>query len=200
MKHFVIMSVVAAALVTLTGCENKQQNKIEFVEPAGTEQKSTDVTLFGVCGEGSAMNTLQLLTDSGDSLSLNIESAKESNRVLGSYAPGDRIAVLATQDMKEIKTVINESTLMGKWLMPNPIDGSSYVGIFIKDGGIAESIDQSTIVYKTWRIVDGKLEISLVREGGGDEEETNLYDIEKLNADSLVYFNEDDKFEYSRSR
>lgn len=200
MKHFGMMSIVAAGLIAITSCDNKQQNKIEFVEPAGTVQKSTDVTMYGICGEGSAMNTLQLLTDSGDTLNLNLEAAKDANLVMGSYAPGDRMAVLTTADKKEIKSVINETTLMGKWLMPNPIDGSSTVGIFIKDGGIAESIDQSTIIYKTWRVVDGKLEISLVREGGGDEEETNLYNIELLTADSLVYYNEDDRFEYSRGQ
>ena len=89
---------------------------------------------------------------------------------------------------------------MGNWLMPNPIDGSSEVGIRIKDGGIAESIEQSSIIYKTWKIVDGKLEITLVREGGGDEEETNWYTIDKLDADSLVYHVNDEVFEYSRAK
>ena len=89
---------------------------------------------------------------------------------------------------------------MGNWLMPNPIDGSSEVGIRIKDGGIAESIEQSSIIYKTWKIIDGKLEITLVREGGGDEEETNWYTIDKLDADSLVYHVNDEVFEYSRAK
>lgn len=108
------------------------------------------------------------------------------------------MAVLLNDDKTVAQLVINETTLLGNWVMPNPLDGSSFVGISLKDGGIAESIDQSTIVYKTWRIVNGRIEIQSVREGGGDEEEINVYDIVKLDADSLVYKNEEDLFEYGR--
>ena len=144
------------------------------------------------------MNTLQMITDSGDTLSLSITDAKENGKVLGGYACGARIAVLLNDDKTVAQLVINETTLLGNWVMPNPLDGSSFVGISLKDGGIAESIDQSTIVYKTWRIVNGRIEIQSVREGGGDEEEINVYDIVKLDADSLVYKNEEDLFEYGR--
>lgn len=144
------------------------------------------------------MNTLQMITDSGDTLSLSITDAKENGKVLGGYACGDRMAVLLNDDKTVAQLVINETTLLGNWVMPNPLDGSSFVGISLKDGGIAESIDQSTIVYKTWRIVNGRIEIQSVREGGGDEEEINVYDIVKLDADSLVYKNEEDLFEYGR--
>lgn len=154
--------------------------------------------VFGLCGEGSAMNTLQLLTDSGDTLSLDLSVARESNNIFGGYECGDKMAVLLTNDRSAAELVINETTLLGNWVMPNPLDGSSIVGISLREGGIAESIDQSTIVYKTWRIVDGGLEIQSVREGGGDVEETNVYRIVKLDADSLVYMNEEDLFEYSR--
>ena len=82
--------------------------------------------------------------------------------------------------------------------MPNPLDGSSIVGIELKDGGIAESIEQSNIIYKTWRIADGKLNITLVREGGSEEEETEEYNMLMLNSDSLVYANPEDTLRYSR--
>ena len=156
--------------------------------------------MYGLCGENAAMNSLQLLNDMGDTLNLNIEEARENNQVFGNYAPGDRLAVVMSPDYKHVKTIINESVLMGNWLMPNPIDGSSEVGIRIKDGGIAESIEQSSIIYKTWKIIDGKLEITLVREGGGDEEETNWYTIDKLDADSLIYHLNDEVFEYGRAK
>ena len=60
--------------------------------------------------------------------------------------------------------------------------------------------DQSTITYRTWRLSRGKLEIVMVREGGSEEEETYLYDIVKLGADSLVYKDGDETFEYSRQK
>ena len=110
------------------------------------------------------------------------------------------MAVYLDKKTMNPEVVINESTLMGNWLMPNPIDGSSILGISIKDGGIAESINQPVIIFKTWRIIDGKLEITLVREGGGDEQETNTYTLDKLDADSLIFFGPEDRFEYGRKK
>jgi hypothetical protein len=96
--------------------------------------------------------------------------------------------------------VVNQAALLGNWVMPNPIDGSDEVGITIKEGGIAESIEQSSIIYKTWKLTRGKLEIVLVREGGTEEEETYLYDIVKVTPDSLVFKDADDTYEYSRQK
>lgn len=198
MKKLELAGIVAVCGLT-AACGNKAQ------QVAPTDGADTTVvvvnqnrTVFGICGDGSAMNTIQLITDSGDTLSLDVSEARENDKVFGGYGSGDKMAVLVNEDKTRAELVVNESTLLGSWVMPNPIDGSSIVGIALKDGGIAESIDQSTIVYRTWRIVDGRIEIQSMREGGGDEEETNVYDLVKLDADSLIYKNEEDLFEYGR--
>ena len=164
----------------------------------------TDQTLYGICGEGTAMNTLQLLRDNGDTLNLNLSSAIEAGQVFGGMQVGDRMAVMANANLTVATIVINQNALLGDWVMPNPIDGSSEVGIRIKEGGVAESIDQSSIIYKTWKIYNGRLEILSQRDGGGDEEEINLYELVTLGPDSLVYKTIDkpreemETFEYSR--
>jgi len=201
MKKLMFLALGAIVGLSFSACGNKQNQNTTYEDTTLIDSsKIKDVTIFGLCGESSAMSTLELMTDMGDTLHLSLEDAKENNQVFGSYAPGDRMAVLISPDYKTVKRVINESVLMGNWMMPNPIDGSSEVGIRIKDGGIAESIEQTSIIYKTWKIVDGKLEITLVREGGGDEEETNWYTIDKLDGDSLIYHFEDEVFEYSRAK
>jgi hypothetical protein len=96
--------------------------------------------------------------------------------------------------------VINQTSLLGNWVMPNPIDGSDEVGICIKEGGIAEGIEQSAIVYKTWRLVKGQLEIIMTHEGGSGEDELYLYDIVKLGPDSLTFKDSEETFEYSRQK
>jgi hypothetical protein len=93
---------------------------------------TTDQTLYGLCTDGSAMNTLQLLTDNGDTISLSLTAALEAGQVFGGYQVGDRMAVLTNPAKTEATLVINESTLLGDWVMPNPIDGSSEVGIRLK--------------------------------------------------------------------
>jgi len=201
------LAVVSALLFAACG-GNKNQQEVQAPADGDEPQvwQSNDSTIYGLCGEASAMNTLQLITDNGDTLELSTLDAKDQNRVFGGYSVGDRMAVLADRDRTTATLVINETALLGNWVMPNPIDGSDETGISIREGGVAESIDQSTIVYRTWRIMNGLLEIVSIREGGGDVEETNLYEIISLGNDSLVYksvgrpLEEEETFEYSRQR
>ena len=179
-------------------CGNKTQ-KVPF-DNGDSANMSIDSTLYGICGEATSMNMLQMLTDTGDTLMLDISNANEKERVFGGLQVGDRMAVVPNEDMTSAQIVINQTTLLGNWVMPNPIDGSDEVGISIKEGGVAESIDQGTIIYRTWRLVKGHLEIVLVRDGANDVEELNIYDILKLTADSLVYKDSEETFEYSRQK
>jgi hypothetical protein len=198
MKKIGIILLVAAAVLTMGSCGNKTQ-KVPF-DNGDSANMSIDSTLYGICGEATSMNMLQMLTDTGDTLMLDISNANEKERVFGGLQVGDRMAVVPNEDMTSAKIVINQTTLLGNWVMPNPIDGSDEVGISIKEGGVAESIDQGTIIYRTWRLVKGHLEIVLVRDGANDVEELNIYDILKLTADSLVYKDSEETFEYSRQK
>lgn len=207
MKKLAFFGTMAAFVMTMGSCGggNQQPQQAVEEEPDSVENYIPyDQTIYGLCGNGTAMNTLQLLTDNGDTLNLDMTNAQENGQVFGGLQAGDRMAVLPNRNKTEAQIVINQNTLLGDWVMPNPIDGSSEVGIRIKEGGIAESIDQSSIIYKTWKIFNGKLEILSQREGGGDMEELNLYDLILLGADSLVFRTSGvakqdmETFEYSR--
>lgn len=187
----------SALMIGSCGGGNKQ---VAFDNGDSIDVVNADPTIYGVCGDGTAMNTLQLITDMGDTLDFDISSAQEEGHVFGGLQVGDRMAVLPKASHSEVEQVVNLASLLGNWVMPNPLDGSDEVGISIKEGGIAESIDQSNITYKTWRLSRGKLEIVLVREGGSEEDEVNLYDIVKLGADSLVYKDAEETLEYSRQK
>lgn len=200
MKKSIIFTIVAMAVFTMMcGCNSKTK-PVPFDYGDSADLANVDPTVYGVCGDGTSMNTLQLITDTGDTLQLSLAQAEENGRIFGGLQAGDRLAVIPAADNSEAQMVINQTTLLGNWVMPNPIDGSDEVGMRIKEGGIAESIDQSTIQYKTWRLTRGKLEIVLVREGGSEEEETYLYDLLKLGPDSLVFKDAEDTFEYGRQR
>ena len=199
MKKIGMILVVAMAVVALGSCGGKTQ-QVPFDNGDSADIANMDPTVYGVCGVETTMNSLQLITDTGDTLVLSTATAQENGQLLGGLNVGDRLAVIPNGDKTEAQLVINQASLLGKWGMPNPIDGSDEVGVHIKEGGVAESIDQSTINYKTWRLTRGKLEIVLVREGGSEEEETYLYDIVKLGPDTLVYRDVEDTFEYSRQK
>lgn len=199
MKKLSVFCVLSTLIIILGSCGNKSQ-KVPFDNGDSAYSSKADPTLFGVCGVGTTMNTLQLITDTGDTLQLDLTTARDNDQVFGGMQVGDRMAVIANDEHTAAVLVVNQAALLGNWVMPNPIDGSDEVGISIKEGGIAESIEQSSIVYKTWKLTRGKLEIVLVREGGTEEEETYLYDLVKVTPDSLIYKDADDTFEYCRQK
>lgn len=206
MKKLVYLGMFIAGVVAMGSCGGgKQPQPVAEEDTTSVEDViPRDQTIYGLCGDGTAMNTLELLTDNGDTLNLSLTNANEAGKVFGGLQTGDRLAVLANKSRTEATIVINLNTLLGDWVMPDPIDGSSEVGIRIKEGGVAESIEMTNIIYRTWKIYNGKLEIISIREGGENEEELNLYDILTLDADTLAYKtigknrDEEETFEYSR--
>lgn len=206
MKKSVFLGVIVAGVMLFGSCGSQKKQYVEADDESESMQNpvSYDRTIYGICTAGTAMNTLEMITDSGDTLRLDISRANEKGKVFGGLQASDRLAVIPDSAKHEALEVINLNTLMGDWVMPDPIDGSAEVGIRIKEGGIAESIDQSVIVYRTWKIVNGDLEILLIREGGGDEQEENRYEILTLGPDTLAYRtlgrarDETETFEYNR--
>lgn len=201
MKKFsIIMTLVSAVVFTISSCGGKTQ-QVPFDNGDSTDMNGTqDPTIYGVCGEGTAMNTLQVVTDLGDTIQMDITYARENNQVFGGLQVGDRMAVVPNAKKTEALVVINQAALLGNWVMPNPLDGSDEVGFRIKEGGIVEGIEQSSLTYKTWRLVRGKLELVDVREGGGEEEEVTLYDLVRLTPDSLILKDSEDIYEYGRQQ
>lgn len=198
MKPYYLLAIISIAAM-VESCENKTQKQQDVVKNDTIEVvDQTPISVYGTCGQGSAMNTLQIITDSGDTLNLILTNAKDSMKVFGGYDNGDRMAVLLESDKKTVRTAINITTMLGDWWQPNPIDGTSYMGIRLNDGGTAESLEQNSIVYKSWKIENGQLVLTFYREGGVEEDETEAYTITKLDGDSLVFSAGDDINEYGR--
>jgi len=188
-------------LLSVASCGEKrpqQQNATDDEWFGRAVNTNRDSTLYGTCGDGSAMNSLQLITDNGDTLLLSTVAAKDAERVFGGYAVGDRMAVITDAQRTQALSVINVSSLMGDWVTVNPMDGVSKMGMSIRDGGIAESINQNDLVYRTWRLVNGSLELQSVRESGGDFEEVERFRIVYLTRDSLSLATAEDVYEYNR--
>lgn len=205
MKKLVFLSVAMAAMMMLSCGGNTHQAEREE-DTVDAYDQIRDHTLYGLCGAIPSTSLLKVITDVGDTLTLDITPALENHKMLGSVRVGDRLAVMTNKKQTEATEVININLLLGDWVMPDPLDGSDEIGIRIKEGGVAESIEMTNITYRTWRIFNGKLEITSIREGGGEAEETNYFDILKLSADTLVYKtigkpqDEEETMEYSRWR
>lgn len=196
----IVLSVLITSASLLMGCGGGQQK----VETEWIDNDTSDVhfneTLYGICALGTSMNNLQLLTDTGDTLDIDISVAIEKEMVYGGLSTGDNVAVtlMPNTDEKIAYSVINLASLMGDWVTPNPIDGSGYIGISLHEGGVASGIDQTTLEYRSWRISNGKLLIVSIPDGGGEFEETDTMTIIKISPDSLLISNREFEYRYGR--
>ena len=193
-----MLTAVLASLMLACGSKKSgtQEQSVGWEEVG--EYYDRDSTIYGICGNGTSMNTLSLLTDNGDTLLLSLFTAKENDHIYGGVNVGDRMAVLTNADTTKAVIVINLSTFMGQWVQPNPMDGTSEMGIYIKDGGVAESINMSTLIYESWRFYNGSLEIVSMRDDGSSFEETTKYQLLYLADDSLAIRDAEGTYEYKR--
>jgi hypothetical protein len=196
----IILALGALALLTFAGCDMRAPLKVGYEAPpdAATE---VDSVIYGFCGYQSTQDKLQLITSTDDTLYIDVSEARKKGKVLNGYSKGDELYVVPTTDRSVALMTINKNHLLGQWVMPSPYDGSSPSGIILKDGGEAENYEQQgDIVYKSWNIINGHLQLTTTREGT-DLFETQTYEITRMTLDSLYLKNIADPsetFEYGR--
>lgn len=201
MKRLMILPLALLVGLLVSSCsDTKKRGGQSDFEQLGSGYEHRDSTIYGLCGNESTMNRLQLITDNGDTLNLDVYEANEQGQVFGNFSVGDRMAVLVNRDSTMAIQVINVTALLGDWVMDNPLDGGSKVGISLKDGGVAESINETTLGYKSWHFINGKLEVVVTRDEEGDFEDTEVYELLYLGPDSLAYRDGGNLYEYNRPR
>ena len=179
---FTLVSLIMA------GCGGKSDQKVETVsqDTISVVETVPDSTIYGVVGDGTAMHTLQLITDVGDTLSFMLTDANDNATVvLGSMLAGDRVAVMAYEEGNEqvAKNVINITSLLGKW-------GSIDKSFEIREGGVVESaIRAETNPWTSWKLCNGRIVLN-----------TDTFQIDILGPDSLYLENDNGIFAYKRVR
>ena len=94
-----ITLICLAALVTafaMTGCNGKSTKTTAGNNDTVKAETTSDSTIYGVCGDGTSMNVVQLVTDAGDSIEFELPQTDDgTDAVLGGLLAGDRLAVIA---------------------------------------------------------------------------------------------------------
>lgn len=187
MKKILFFSCIIAMGLFLKSCNKTVKNANDDVVDS-TEQAVPDSTIYGICGTGTSMNSLELITDNGDSLSFVIDeemtSFKGNSIVKGGLIAGDRIAVVGRNDSEMgllAENIINLSTLMGRW---TSLDRDFEI---LEDGKVKSNLDIESNPYVAWSIVNGSLILN-----------RDTFDILVLGADSLSIENSNGIFDYKR--
>ncbi len=186
-KHNKTLLAALLAMMIGWGCTGKktQQQPTES-DTMVVEVSTPDSTVYGVCGEGTSMHALELVTDEGDTLTYLVDADAEQETVKGGLFAGDRMAVVgykgAEGDMVAT-CAVNLTTLMGKW---TSIDKN----FEIQEGGLVESsIKAETRPWTSWKIHNGQLLLN-----------ADTFAIERLGADSLCLENGEGIFVFKRQR
>ncbi|MBR6715329.1 MAG: hypothetical protein IKI83_02660 [Prevotella sp.] len=179
--------VICMAMVMITGCHETKQTAPEVDSDSVAQEElvmETDSTVYGTCGEATAMHTLQLITDVGDTLMFTM-MVEEDADIQGGLLVGDRMAVIGknTQEGLVATQVLNLTTLMGKWT-------SLDKNFEIQEGGVVESsITAESNPWTSWKILNGKLLLN-----------SDTFNINMLGADSLYSENSRGIFAYKRQK
>lgn len=191
MKH-VAMLCASILLMALVGCNAKKEKPQPL---AGAHEEIVDTTVYGVCGDGTSMHSLQLVTDAGDTLTYTILDAEADldgevsggivSNVEGGLMSGDKVAVTGMKIDGELiaNRVINVTSLLGHWT-------SLDKNFEIEEGGTVRSnVKAETNPWTSWKILNGQLLLN-----------RDTFDITSLGADSLYIENQKGIYIFKRQK
>ena len=185
MKKICVCTVCMIAVTFLLGGCHGNKTKSGNPEIVSDTTTVKDSTVYGVCGDGCAMHTLQLITDNGDTLNCMLESidGETSTEVNGGMGVGDRIGALLEKDADgvcHVNKAVNITSLLGKW---GCLDKTFQLN---PDGSVEGNVKEPR-PYSRWNLVNGKLVLS-----------TDTFEIAVLGPDSLCLDGKQGRVGYRR--
>ena len=183
--------IASAMLVLLAGCNAKKEKPQNADD---NHEEMADSTVYGVCGDGTSMHSLELITDAGDTLTYTIldeEYADDGtvsaqvSHVEGGLMAGDKMAVTGHKTDGELiaDKVLNVTSLLGRW---TSIDKN----FEIEEGGtVRSSVKAETNPWTSWKILNGQLLLN-----------RDTFDVVSLGADSLYIENRTGIFTFKRQK
>lgn len=186
-KLYLLVALLSVATFTLTGCKNKPQQQETAVEKIDDQQAEQDSTIYGVCGDGTMMHTVELISDAGDTLTFDLPDTDDGSvPVVGGLLAGDRLAVVkgpSVDGEMTAKKVINLTTLQGKW---TSIDKNFEI---LEGGEVKSNVEAEKNPWTSWKILNGKLLLN-----------RDTFEIDNIGSDSLEIENRNGIFLYKRAK
>ena len=184
MKKLLYAAMAMLVILMANSCKDKKTTQVISANDSTEVEEQVDSTIYGVCGDGTSMHSLQLITDGGDTLSVFIDDA-DPGIVQGGLLCGDRIALIAHKDGQEgeflAQKVINLTSLLGKW---TSLDKNFEL---LEGGEVKNNVKTETNPWTAWKILNGKLLLN-----------KDTFDIDNLGPDSLSLENNVGIFVFKR--
>ena len=175
MKRLVYVMMALVVLFVANSCKDKKTVPvISTNDSVALEDAENDSTIYGVCGEGTSMHSLELISDAGDTLTVFIDD-EQPGIVQGGLLAGDRIALIGykAQDGEMLaQKVINLTSLLGKW---TSLDKNFDI---LEGGEVKNNVKAEINPWTSWKILNGKLLLN-----------KDTFAIDNLGPDSLMLEN-----------
>lgn len=183
MKKLIYVAMGIVVMMMANSCKDKKTSQVISANDSAFVEEQVDSTIYGVCGDGTSMHSLELITDGGDSLQVFIDDT-DSAIIQGGLLCGDRIAFIGYKDANGeylAQKVINLTSLLGKW---TSIDKNFEL---LEGGEVKNNVKTETNPWSAWKILNGKLLLN-----------KDTFDIDKLGPDSLYLENSIGIFAFKR--
>ena len=181
MKKIFVFSFILASAFFIAGCHDGKTGKSSGKDSVVSLVKDTAV--YGKCGEGTMMSTLELITDDGKTMTFDCSQDEDGSLVMGGLLAGDKMALtyFKTEEGLVATKVINLTTLLGRW---TSIDRNFTIQ---EDGSVVSSQQAESNPYTSWSTINGRLVLN-----------SDTFDIISLGSDSLSIENNKGLFVYKR--
>lgn len=180
-KAPLLLAVGACVLAACDGCKNSPSGSLPDIAEIDSLPQIREVC--GTAGDGSSMNVLELITDRGDTLDIEIPIAL----IRGGVKAGEKLDVVYSEaGGRRISSVaVNVSSLLHLWTQHGQMGGTQ--SLELNEGGRATTYNMGGIDYDRWALKDGQLLLtSPVKVAQESAAITDTFDIVKLTADTLV--------------
>lgn len=168
--------------------QNETDKDSDSVAVATTVREPADAReIIGTIGDGTSMNMLELVTDSLDTLYIEMTGTQ----VQGGELVGDRIDIIyrKTTDGLVGTLAINMTSLQHLWTQDNGRGGTQSLELDAE--GRATTYDMDHVIYDRWSLRGGRLLLHVSRLAGSENGGvTDTFDIMMLTADTLVLSND----------
>ena len=95
MKAIKLIPCLIALMICASGCHLSNKNAGQPSSNDSLSQTSSaDTTVYGICGDGTSMHSLELVTDEGNTFTYLIDEEDATPVVKGGLLAGDRMAVV----------------------------------------------------------------------------------------------------------
>ncbi len=183
MNKYIVFVIATAMATVFVGCNgNTQKNANENVDSVTVSVP--DTALYGVIGEGTTMNVLEVITDGGKTLTFEIDGQDE-DAIQGGVFAGDKVTLTFTEDkdVRMVDKMVNLTSLLGKW---TSLDRNFQ----IQENGVIESNGSAeSHPYTQWAMSNAQLILN-----------TDTFDVLTLGPDSMTIENAHGIFVYKRQK